>query len=65
MTNNPAKLDGLTVHGVEVIERVPLHVGAGPSNRAYLRAKRDLMGHLIETDGEPGSTGRRVTEEAS
>jgi len=27
---------------------VPLHVGAGPLNQNYLRAKRDLMGHLIE-----------------
>jgi 3,4-dihydroxy 2-butanone 4-phosphate synthase/GTP cyclohydrolase II len=47
LTNNPAKLGGLRTHGVEVVERVPLHVGAGPLNRGYLRAKRDLMGHLI------------------
>jgi 3,4-dihydroxy 2-butanone 4-phosphate synthase/GTP cyclohydrolase II len=48
MTNNPAKVTGLTAHGVEVSERVPLHVGAGPANEAYLRAKRDLMGHLMD-----------------
>jgi 3,4-dihydroxy 2-butanone 4-phosphate synthase / GTP cyclohydrolase II len=48
LTNNPAKVSGLRSHGVDVVERVPLHVGAGPLNRTYLRAKRDLMGHLIE-----------------
>ena len=48
LTNNPAKVAGLRSHGVEVVERVPLHVGAGPLNQNYLRAKRDLMGHLIE-----------------
>jgi 3,4-dihydroxy 2-butanone 4-phosphate synthase / GTP cyclohydrolase II len=48
LTNNPAKPAGLRSHGVAVAERVPLHVGAGPLNRTYLRAKRDLMGHLIE-----------------
>ncbi|MDQ1289767.1 MAG: 3,4-dihydroxy 2-butanone 4-phosphate synthase / cyclohydrolase [Actinomycetota bacterium] len=50
MTNNPAKVTGLAAHDVEVTERVPLKVGAGPSNEAYLRAKRDLMGHLLEGD---------------
>jgi 3,4-dihydroxy 2-butanone 4-phosphate synthase/GTP cyclohydrolase II len=72
MTNNPAKVDGLAAHGVEVLERVPLHAGAGPANRAYLRAKRDLMGHLIEPEsgamnGSDTSSDRRsgVTEEAS
>jgi len=48
LTNNPAKVGGLRTHGVDVVERVPLHVGAGPLNQNYLRAKRDLMGHLIE-----------------
>jgi len=48
LTNNPAKVDGLTEHGVRVVERVPLMVGAGPANAAYLRAKQELMGHVFE-----------------
>jgi 3,4-dihydroxy 2-butanone 4-phosphate synthase / GTP cyclohydrolase II len=48
LTNNPAKVTGLRAAGVDVVERVPLYVGAGPLNQNYLRAKRDLMGHLIE-----------------
>jgi 3,4-dihydroxy 2-butanone 4-phosphate synthase/GTP cyclohydrolase II len=56
LTNNPAKVDGLAAHGIDVLERVPLHVGAGPANRAYLRAKRDLMGHLMDPAAEPGTS---------
>jgi 3,4-dihydroxy 2-butanone 4-phosphate synthase/GTP cyclohydrolase II len=48
MTNNPAKVAGLTEHGVHVRERVPLMVGAGPANEAYMRAKRELMGHVFD-----------------
>jgi hypothetical protein len=44
----PFEVTGLRAHGVDVVERVALHVGAGPLNQNYLRAKRDLMGHLIE-----------------
>ena len=50
LTNNPDKIAQLTGHGIDVIERVPLVTGAGPSNPAYLRAKRDRMGHLIPAD---------------
>ncbi|KRC62592.1 GTP cyclohydrolase [Agromyces sp. Root81] len=50
LTNNPDKIAQLTEHGIDVVERVPLVTGAGPSNLAYLRAKRDRMGHLIPAD---------------
>jgi 3,4-dihydroxy 2-butanone 4-phosphate synthase/GTP cyclohydrolase II len=45
LTNNPAKVGALARYGVEVLERVPLAVGAGPENLGYLRTKRDRMGH--------------------
>jgi 3,4-dihydroxy 2-butanone 4-phosphate synthase/GTP cyclohydrolase II len=50
LTNNPDKITQLQRHGIDVIERVPIVTGAGPANVAYLRAKRDRMGHLIPTD---------------
>ncbi|MBM7830656.1 3,4-dihydroxy 2-butanone 4-phosphate synthase/GTP cyclohydrolase II [Agromyces cerinus] len=50
LTNNPDKIAQLTGHGIEVVERVPLVTGAAPANLAYLRAKRDRMGHLIPAD---------------
>jgi 3,4-dihydroxy 2-butanone 4-phosphate synthase/GTP cyclohydrolase II len=48
MTNNPAKYGGLDGFGLEVVERVALHVTPNPENLAYLRTKRERMGHLIE-----------------
>jgi 3,4-dihydroxy 2-butanone 4-phosphate synthase/GTP cyclohydrolase II len=54
LTNNPGKVAGLRRHGVRVAERVPLEVEANGYNRAYLRAKRDLMGHHLRVDGGNG-----------
>jgi 3,4-dihydroxy 2-butanone 4-phosphate synthase / GTP cyclohydrolase II len=48
MTNNPAKLGGLEGFGLEITGRVPLQTIPNPENIAYLRTKRDRMGHLLE-----------------
>jgi 3,4-dihydroxy 2-butanone 4-phosphate synthase/GTP cyclohydrolase II len=48
LTNNPDKVDQLTEHGITVLERVSLTAGAHPANSAYLRTKRDRMGHLLQ-----------------
>jgi GTP cyclohydrolase II len=47
LTNNPAKIEGLERHGIEVVERVPLQISLNPSNLEYLRTKREKMGHLF------------------
>ncbi|HET7480535.1 MAG TPA: GTP cyclohydrolase II [Rubrobacteraceae bacterium] len=47
LTNNPAKVEDLRRHGVEISERLPLRVLPNPSNIRYLRTKRDRMGHLL------------------
>jgi GTP cyclohydrolase II len=46
MTNNPRKLAMMMAQGIEVVERVPLHVGRGTENAAYLDVKRIKSGHL-------------------
>jgi 3,4-dihydroxy 2-butanone 4-phosphate synthase/GTP cyclohydrolase II len=51
MTNNPAKRGGLEGYGLEIATRVPLHTIPNDENIAYLRTKRDRMGHLID-EGE-------------
>ena len=48
MTNNPAKYGGLGGYGLSVVERVPLNTAPTPENEAYLRTKRERLGHLIE-----------------
>jgi 3,4-dihydroxy 2-butanone 4-phosphate synthase/GTP cyclohydrolase II len=50
LTNNPDKIAQLERHGVHVAERVPLLVGVGASNEAYLETKGNRMGHLIAGD---------------
>lgn len=47
ITNNPDKLRQLQDRGITIIERVPLVVGVGEYNEAYLEAKRDRMGHVL------------------
>jgi len=51
LTNNPAKVSGLSGFGIEVAGRVALPVAPTPENLRYLTVKRDRLGHLI--DGLP------------
>lgn len=48
MTNNPKKIVGLEGYGLSVVERIPLEIDATDSNIAYLKTKREKMGHLLE-----------------
>jgi GTP cyclohydrolase II len=48
LTNNPDKLQALAVHGIEVVERVPLSFAANRFNRGYLEAKAARSGHLLQ-----------------
>lgn len=50
LSNNPEKQRQLIQHGIEVTELVPLVVGVGEVNAAYLGAKRDRMGHQLPTE---------------
>jgi len=50
LTNNPAKVEGLRASGIEVVERVPHHVGIHPENEAYRRTKVARMGHIEEIE---------------
>jgi 3,4-dihydroxy 2-butanone 4-phosphate synthase/GTP cyclohydrolase II len=52
MTNNPSKYGGLAGYGLEIVERVPLQTVGNPENFAYLKAKRERMGHLIDLLGD-------------
>ena len=45
LTNNPAKVEALQGLGIDVVERLPLHMPSNPHNRAYLQTKSRRMGH--------------------
>jgi 3,4-dihydroxy 2-butanone 4-phosphate synthase/GTP cyclohydrolase II len=49
MTNNPAKLAGLSGYGMEVVEHVPILVEPNEHARVYLETKRKKMGHKLPT----------------
>jgi len=46
LTNNPDKLRGLQDEGINVVERIPLIIEPNSYNRAYLKTKKEKMGHL-------------------
>jgi 3,4-dihydroxy 2-butanone 4-phosphate synthase/GTP cyclohydrolase II len=49
MSNNPDKLEALRSAGIDVVERVPLEVEPHATARNYLRAKKEKLGHLIDS----------------
>jgi 3,4-dihydroxy 2-butanone 4-phosphate synthase / GTP cyclohydrolase II len=55
MTNNPEKRSALEGFGLKVVERVALEVEPNPLNVAYLRTKRERMGHMIAWSEHPSS----------
>lgn len=47
LTNNPAKVAGLSEHGIAVVEQVPLVIRPNPHNTRYLNTKRDRLNHTL------------------
>ena len=47
LTNNPMKLVGLEVYGLEIVAREHIVPPPSDENRAYLDVKRDKLGHLL------------------
>lgn len=47
LSNNPKKRTGLMGYGLEIVDRVPIEIPPNPHNEAYLKTKRDKMGHTI------------------
>ncbi|WP_298692939.1 GTP cyclohydrolase II [uncultured Sphingomonas sp.] len=47
LTNNPAKVAGLSAAGIDIADRVPHRITANPFNSDYLATKRDRTGHSL------------------
>jgi 3,4-dihydroxy 2-butanone 4-phosphate synthase / GTP cyclohydrolase II len=53
LTNNPKKIRGLEGYGLSVTDQIPIQHAPNPHNEAYLRAKRDRLGHSLHHQGLP------------
>jgi 3,4-dihydroxy 2-butanone 4-phosphate synthase/GTP cyclohydrolase II len=51
LTNNPKKIRGLEGYGLSVTDQIPIQHAPNPHNAAYLRAKRDRLGHSLHHQG--------------
>ena len=51
LTNNPKKIVGLEGYGLRVTDQVPIEHQANSHNEAYLRAKKEKLGHLLHHQG--------------
>jgi 3,4-dihydroxy 2-butanone 4-phosphate synthase / GTP cyclohydrolase II len=51
LTNNPKKISGMAGYGLSVTDQIPIEHIPNPHNEAYLRAKRDRLGHTLHHQG--------------
>ena len=45
LTNNPTKIESLS--DIEIVERLPIQITPNPYNEAYLKVKKEQLGHLL------------------
>jgi 3,4-dihydroxy 2-butanone 4-phosphate synthase/GTP cyclohydrolase II len=48
ITNNPVKRAALEGYGLEIVETLPIEIPLNPYNEAYMRTKKERMGHKLE-----------------
>jgi 3,4-dihydroxy 2-butanone 4-phosphate synthase/GTP cyclohydrolase II len=53
LTNNPKKISGMSGYGLSVTDQIPIEHVPNRHNEAYLRAKRDRLGHILHHQGLP------------
>ncbi len=58
ITNNPAKYGGIAGYGLKIVERVAIATESTPENEAYLRTKRDRLGHVFDGSDISKSGGK-------
>ncbi|GAC1438055.1 MAG: bifunctional 3,4-dihydroxy-2-butanone-4-phosphate synthase/GTP cyclohydrolase II [Solirubrobacteraceae bacterium] len=51
LTNNPKKIRGLEGYGLSVSAQIPIEHEPNVHNEAYLRTKRERMGHMLHHQG--------------
>ena len=49
LTNNPRKFVGLEGYGLSVVESVPLEIPPSEFSKAYLKTKKEKLGHKLSS----------------
>lgn len=52
LTNNPRKIHGLSAYDLEIVSREPIEMFPKAQNLAYLKTKREKLGHLLNLPEE-------------
>jgi len=52
LSNNPQKFRALREAGIEVVDRIPCEAAPNPHSLAYLRTKKEKMGHALTLESE-------------
>lgn len=47
ITNNPVKRAALEGYSLEIVENIPIEIATNPYNEAYMRTKKEKMGHVL------------------
>jgi 3,4-dihydroxy 2-butanone 4-phosphate synthase/GTP cyclohydrolase II len=47
MTNNPKKIYGIDGYGLQIVDEVPLRIDPTQHNEAYLKTKKEKLGHRL------------------
>jgi GTP cyclohydrolase II len=63
LSNNPRKASALIENGIEVVAQVSCEVAPNPHSIAYLRTKKERMGHALTL--RPGASTARTHESRS
>ena len=55
LTNNPRKVSALSDAGIEIVARIPCEAAPTPYSAAYLRTKKERMGHTLSLHRQAGT----------
>ena len=61
LSNNPRKANALAENGIEVVAQLPCEAAPNPHSLAYLRTKKERMGHALSL----GRAKARIRQESA